>query len=279
MKVLNHRLCQDDGTPFRFERAPNVGGKLVPEYLVIHSTEGQTVAGALATLMHKDGPSVHLVIGRDGSIIQLVPFNVVAKHAGPGSWEGRSWPNLFTLGIELDNAGLMRKNAANKWQAWFGKVYPDEEVIQEPHKFAINDTQRSWAWHTYTTEQLEALQEVAFTLVNRYSLRDIIGHDDTTPRRKWDPGPVFPMESLRSTVLGHKDILPVTFLTNIDLQLRAGPGIQHAPLLDELLPAGTRVVVLERQIDWVLVDVLDFIGGRLDLQGWLQGDHIRRSNL
>ncbi len=34
MKVVNHRLCQDDGTPFEFIRSPNQSGAITPEYLI-----------------------------------------------------------------------------------------------------------------------------------------------------------------------------------------------------------------------------------------------------
>jgi len=75
LSITNHRLFVDS-QPVPFIKSPNVGGELVPEYLVLHYTAGVTVQGAVATLTNpKSQVSAHLVIGRDGSLTQLVPFN------------------------------------------------------------------------------------------------------------------------------------------------------------------------------------------------------------
>ena len=48
--------------------------------------------------------SSHLFIRRDGSIIQFVPFNKIAWHAGVSSYKGKSNCNIFSIGIELEGS-------------------------------------------------------------------------------------------------------------------------------------------------------------------------------
>ena len=47
--------------------------------------------------------SSHLLIERDGSITQFVPFNLKAWHAGVSFWKGKSSLNKNSIGIELVN--------------------------------------------------------------------------------------------------------------------------------------------------------------------------------
>ena len=48
--------------------------------------------------------SAHLLIRRDGELVQYVPFHRRAWHAGKSSWQGRSACNDFSIGIELEDA-------------------------------------------------------------------------------------------------------------------------------------------------------------------------------
>ncbi|CAL1241770.1 1,6-anhydro-N-acetylmuramyl-L-alanine amidase AmpD [Candidatus Methylocalor cossyra] len=48
--------------------------------------------------------SAHLLIRRDGEIVQYVPFHRRAWHAGLSSYRGRTNCNDFSIGIELEGA-------------------------------------------------------------------------------------------------------------------------------------------------------------------------------
>src|SRR5581483_5159517 len=48
--------------------------------------------------------SAHVVIRRDGSITQYVPFGQRAWHAGQSHYRGRTACNDFSIGIELEGA-------------------------------------------------------------------------------------------------------------------------------------------------------------------------------
>ncbi|MEE8523558.1 MAG: N-acetylmuramoyl-L-alanine amidase [Thermoanaerobaculia bacterium] len=272
MKVLRHRLVEDDGTAFPFERSPNSGGDVEHDLLVVHYTAGSSAESSVDWFKNPLAKaSAHLVIGRDGSIVQMVPFDRVAWHAGISEWQGRSGVNGFSLGIELDDAGKLMPHG-DRWLAWFGKEYGPEEVLVATHK---NETE-PFGWHLYTEAQLEAAVTVASVLVDRYDLRDVVGHDDVSPIRKVDPGPAFPMASFRARVLGREDDEPEILETSTTLNIRSGPGTLHETLREGPLPPGTRVEVLAMEGLWRLVDVLDVVGGAMDVQGWVHGRFLRR---
>ena len=102
----------------------------------------------------------------------------------------------FSIGIELDNAGPMVAKGG-RWVSSFGKAYPPDQIFKAPHKFGG----RFKAWHMFPFVQVEATIEAASALVMNYGPLEILGHDDISPKRKWDPGPAFPMELLRGAVL------------------------------------------------------------------------------
>jgi AmpD protein len=96
--------------------------------------------------------SAHLLIRRDGAMIQFVPFNRRAWHAGESSFNGRARCNDFSIGIELEGT----------------------------------DTDR------YTDVQYDQLIAVLAALKQRYpTLTDVRGHVDIAPGRKTDPGVAF----------------------------------------------------------------------------------------
>lgn len=200
MKVENHLLATN-GSAFTVtaDSTPNVGGVLKARFLVIHYTAGVGASGAVSWLKRPEAKaSAHLVVARDtGDVTQLVPFNRVAWHAGVSSWQGLNGMNAHSIGIELDNAGRLTREGG-KWVNWAKIAIPDVDVVEAQHK---NESVAA-GWHAYSAKQMESLVEIASALHSAYAFQDIIGHDDIAPHRKADPGPVFPMESFRSRVLG-----------------------------------------------------------------------------
>jgi len=105
--------------------------------------------------------SSHLFIRRDGSVIQFVPFNQRAWHAGLSHYSGRDNCNDFSIGIEMEGC--------------------DHEA--------------------YCDEQYSSLQRVTKVLMSTYpqiSSDRITGHEFISPRRKTDPGPAFKWQRLFS---------------------------------------------------------------------------------
>lgn len=270
MKILRNKLCNDDGSPYPFVKSPNTGGKIDRRYLVVHYTAGRNSESSVNWFTDpKSGASAHLVIGRDGAITQIVPFDTAAWHAGVSSWHGLNGLNEYSIGIELDNAGKLVRHG-NKWRAWFGVDYEEDDVIVATHK---NESD-SAGWHLFTPVQLEVALETSLVIMRHYDLSDIIGHDEIAPGRKSDPGPAFPMGSFRSRLLGRAKEEEIRYETITELNIRTGPGTQHGSLEVSPLPIGTTVEVLREQGSWRLVDVIGEVKGQMDIQGWVHGRYL-----
>lgn len=107
--------------------------------------------------------SSHILVRRDGGLVQYVPFDKRAWHAGVSSFEGRDCCNDFAIGIELEGCD--------------------------------NDS--------FEGIQYEQVAEVIAALIEYYpglSVERITGHSDIAPGRKTDPGPHFSWSNLRECI-------------------------------------------------------------------------------
>ena len=165
--------------------------------IVIHYTAGASAVSSANYLANDKTPaSAHLVIARDGKIYQLVDFATQAWHAGKSQMLGKTGQNAYSVGIELDNAGLLHKSN-NRYYAWFGKRVPDGQVI----KLVNPQTGFHAWWHTYTEIQLKALKEICLLLVDHYQFKRIVGHSEISLSGKIDPGPAFPMDDFKKLII------------------------------------------------------------------------------
>nr|WP_246481111.1 1,6-anhydro-N-acetylmuramyl-L-alanine amidase AmpD [Motiliproteus sediminis] len=104
--------------------------------------------------------SAHLLIERDGRVIQFVPFHRRAWHAGVSCWQGREQCNDYSIGIELEGT---------------------------------DDT-------PYTDAQYSQLVRVVHSLQQAYpalTAERIVGHSDIAAGRKTDPGTAFDWRRFR----------------------------------------------------------------------------------
>lgn len=269
MQIRRHRLHFENGEPVSFNESPNRGGTLSPRYLVMHYTAGSSFEGSLSHMTKRASKaSAHLLIGRDGAIAQLVPFNRVAWHAGASRWQGLSGLNRHSIGIELDNAGPLDRQG-DHWRAWFGREYPKDQVLVARHR----NGGRRRGWQTYSEAQIEAARAVAGAICAHYRLLDVLGHEDIAPERKIDPGPAFPLASFRAAVLGREEDEPQRFETTTRLNIRDKPGIDGAKLPEAPLAAGTKLDLLSMKGKWAYVEVLDEHGAAA-ATGWVHSDYI-----
>jgi AmpD protein len=98
--------------------------------------------------------SAHVLIKRNGEVIQFVPFNKRAWHAGVSSYKGKNDCNNFSIGIELEGS--------------------DDDIFEDI--------------------QYEKLSLITSLLITEYDLitkDNIKGHSDIAPERKTDPGVLF----------------------------------------------------------------------------------------
>lgn len=187
MDILNHRLVDCEAVHLICSK--NMRPLVNPDTIVFHYTAGTSGLSSAYYLTRPDvSASAHLVIDRSGDIIQLVPFNVEAWHAGRSFHLGRENLNHYSIGIELDNLGKLRQEG-DKFIAECGKEVPPADV------FADESGNVPTYWHRYTDEQLCTVVNVCMLLMSNYPIRYLLRHSDITPR-KIDPGPAFPREIL-----------------------------------------------------------------------------------
>jgi AmpD protein len=98
--------------------------------------------------------SAHLLIRRDGELIQFVPFTHRAWHAGASRFRGRRCCNDFSIGIELEG---------------------EDETPYSDSQYEV----------------LVAVTQAILTAYSGLSARRIAAHSDLSPGRKTDPGPAF----------------------------------------------------------------------------------------
>ena len=98
--------------------------------------------------------SSHLYIRRDGEIIQFVPFNQRAWHAGVSCYQQETGCNDFSIGIELEGTDDL--------------AYEDAQY-----------------------DALAAVLKALFIAYPELKKERITGHSDIAPERKTDPGESF----------------------------------------------------------------------------------------
>jgi N-acetyl-anhydromuramoyl-L-alanine amidase len=162
-------------SPFCSARPANV----VPDLLVVHGISlppgefggpwiDRLFTGNLPAQAHPSFAeraqlrvSAHVLIRRDGELVQYVPFGERAWHAGMSEYRGRADCNDFSIGVELEGTDTI----------------------------------------PYTDAQYAALTELAAALIGSYgslAAEHIVGHSDVAPGRKTDPGDVFDWGRLRA---------------------------------------------------------------------------------
>lgn len=191
MKIVEHWL--EGPATERLRCTKNSCLMVAADTIVLHATDGANAMSSACYLARNDtSVSAHLVVGLSGQVIQLLPFNVQAWHAGVSEHAGRKGLNAYSVGIEIDNAGkLHRRN--NRFFSWFNREYPPGEV------FTTVEQGHAAYYHRFTREQVDRVVEICLLLKERYLIHWLLRHSDIT-RRKTDPGPAFPFEEVKQRV-------------------------------------------------------------------------------
>lgn len=176
-----------------YKRASDMGGDMVPEAIVLHHTAAGSAQGSIRHLTNTDEVfvSAHFVINRDGGIVQIVPCNRVAYHAGRSRLGDREEYNLFSIGIELANWGPLVKDRKDRFVSWAGKVLEEREVFMPDPPVPCRVDMQADGWERCPDVQLRALTDLCRALVATYpGIREVVGHFEIAGfRGKCDPGP------------------------------------------------------------------------------------------
>lgn len=147
----------------------------IPRMIILHYTglDADTSRRVLTSPIPLSGQgstvSAHYLVNEDGVIEQLVDEQYRAWHAGAGYWRGETDINSVSIGIEIVNMGI---NAGN----------PDFD-------------------HRQVQTTIKLCQDI-LERTPSIDPRMVIGHSDTAPLRKVDPGPAFPWEELATNGVG-----------------------------------------------------------------------------
>lgn len=140
------------------------------DMLIIHYTGMESGDGALDWLCSAQSRvSCHYLVFEDGRIVQMVPEERRAWHAGKAFWRGERDINSRSIGIEIVNPG---------------------------HEFG---------YVAYPDAQMEAVIALSRDIVARRRIpaRNVLAHSDVAPGRKRDPGELFDWRRLHENGVGH----------------------------------------------------------------------------
>ena len=131
--------------------------------IVLHYTGMQTAEAAIERLCDPAAQvSAHYVVDEDGAVLELVPEDKRAWHAGKSHW--REWDNVNnrSIGIEIVNPG------------------------------------HDWGYRPFPEAQVDAVVRLVHEIKDRYEITrgNVVGHSDIAPARKRDPGELFPWAEL-----------------------------------------------------------------------------------
>jgi len=140
-----------------------------PDMLMLHYTGMQTGEAALARLCDPAAKvSAHYTVDEDGTVYAHVPEARRAWHAGAGYWQGETDINGVSIGIEIINPG---------------------------HEFG---------YRPFPAAQMAAVLALSQRIVRTYRIKPlrVIGHSDSAPDRKTDPGELFDWRGLAANGVG-----------------------------------------------------------------------------
>src|SRR6185437_15347777 len=154
--------------------SPNYGERnkgRQPDMILLHYTGMPDVEGAITQLCTAGTElSAHYIVLEDGRIVQCVPEDKRAWHAGVSSWAGETDINSRSVGIEIVNPG---------------------------HEFGYAD---------FPLRQIAAVISLSKSILKRHpgiAPQRVLAHSDVAPSRKQDPGEKFPWELLADSGVGH----------------------------------------------------------------------------
>ena len=141
---------------------PKRNRKLI-KFIIIHYTGMKKESEALKRLSNpKSKVSTHYFIKNNGTVINMVPEDYVAWHAGISHWKNYKSLNKYSIGVEISNPG------------------------------------HNYKYKNFSQKQISSLTKLLKMIIKKYKIKreNILGHSDIAPSRKKDPGEKFPWRKL-----------------------------------------------------------------------------------
>ena len=159
------KMYQKIGVKMATSYSPNFSLPKRPKkrikFLIIHYTGMKKEIDAIRRLQDPNFKvSSHYLVKRDGEILNLVPDQYEAWHAGISSWKYFKLLNKNSIGIEITNPG------------------------------------HQYGYRNFSSKQIFSIKKLLNFLIKKYGIKKdcILGHSDISPGRKKDPGEKFPWE-------------------------------------------------------------------------------------
>lgn len=205
MHIVNHKLV---GPNVTFRHAQSFGGRLTrPTAVCLHDTAGSLKKFSSVKWFESPecGTSAHVVVELDGTVTQMVPFDIIAYHAGRSSWKGKPECNKYMIGIEIVSPGMMvrRGDEAQLIYKSTDKTGRIVDKVVERFPLAkcqeVNTKEHGKGWVLpYTDAQIATVTEICRLLAETYdSIEEIVTHWLISPGRKVDTTPALPLDQIR----------------------------------------------------------------------------------
>lgn len=190
--------------------SPNFGARKngrAPDMVVLHYTGMADSELAIRRMCDPASEvSAHYLVDVDGRVVQIVPEEARAWHAGESWWAGESDINSCSVGIEIANGG------------------------------------HDWGYPEFPLRQVAAVIALCKGILIRRNIpaHRILAHSDIAPARKKDPGEKFPWKRLYESGVGLW-VAPAPIETETGLK-QGDEGPQVAAMQHALASYGYRII-------------------------------------
>lgn len=293
MRVRNHRIDEIwHGLSSNYSK----GRAITPRLIVTHYTTGWNGIASRDWLMGRAGgqdnqsSSAHVVVDRDGTAWQIVPFNRRAWHAGASRYGSLRDVNSHSIGIEFVNPGWLKPDGHGGWIDSYRTAKTTNELntlggyLQQSHPRLGNEP---LAWPLYTPAQIERGLAIVRAIADKYDIRTVVTHEEIDTRGvKTDPGPAFPQALFVDQVLGRAaDRASRHYQVSATrLNVRGGPGFEFEKMEPPgFLPEGTLVKALREEPPWMFIETVQAPEGEVELplgelpiglRGWVHSGYL-----
>ena len=294
MKVKSHWL--DTATRIKTNKYSR-GRRISPKFIVMHFTAGWSESGDIHVLTKSNSQvSCQLIVQRDGTVVQTMPLNNRAWHAGPSRAHGYKDLNSHSIGIEFCNLGWLKDLGNGTYRHWNGfivdaasgevvnstkvKTVPSDvkDIEQWIHTKGGVPGSGMFAWEPYTEAQLEAGDAITEALRDAYGIKWVVSHEEIDTRGwKSDPGPAFPLQRYQSIVSNREtneeeiDGESTLWYPVVNLNVRRQPE-----MLDNVITTidpQDNVTIIGKHDKWYLIRTI-----ARDKEGWVYSSYLRRRN-